>query len=299
MKKFLIGLLTIIMTFAIITLGVVLNLKSTIVDTIGKNVKEEVTNSLVDTISKETGTNNKKLKKDIADFINENPEIEKITSIVIDKTIDVLSEETKKIKLNIADEIDTILDETEDILQKYDVTLTKEARKEITKIAESGELNDILNDALNELESEETNEFRVIADILKFVNNDLKTITIGIIIISLILIIILKKSIYKWLSYAGTSLILTGLTLGFICPFLINLLNKAISEEITISIDAIKTFGYISLIVGIIFIIINKILSHTLTNKTPKEVNNEPVEKTKPENNNEEKEEEPKNTKKD
>lgn len=278
MKKFLIGLLTIILTFALITLGITINLKNTIVDTLSNTVKEEVTTSLVDSISKETGTNDKKLKNDITEFINNNPEIEQITTTVIDKTIDVLAGETKSIKIDIADEVATILDESEKILAKYDVTLTKEDRNEIIRIAESGELNDILNEALAEIDSESSNEFTLIADIYKFINNDLKLILIGIISISIILIALLKKSIYSWMPYVGTALTLTGIILGFLCPFLINLLNDAIKEEdITISASPIQTFGIICLVVGIIMIILNKVITYIQKNKStkkePEEVN--------------------------
>lgn len=278
MKKFLIGLLTIILTFALITLGITINLKNTIVDTLSNTVKEEVTTSLVDSISKETGTNDKKLKNDITEFINNNPEIEQITTTVIDKTIDVLAGETKSIKIDIADEVATILDESEKILAKYDVTLTKEDRNEIIRIAESGELNDILNEALAEIDSESSNEFTLIADIYKFINNDLKLILIGIISISIILIALLKKSIYSWLPHVGTALTLTGIILGFLCPFLINLLNDAIKEEdITISASPIQTFGIICLVVGIIMIILNKVITYIQKNKStkkePEEVN--------------------------
>ena len=65
MKKFLISILTLIITLALIVLGLTFNLKSMIIDTTDIILKKEITNQITDYLADNTDYNKEDIKKSI------------------------------------------------------------------------------------------------------------------------------------------------------------------------------------------------------------------------------------------
>ena len=99
----------------------------------------------------------------------------------------------------------------------------------------------------------------------------MKTKFISLIIISLILLILLKKSAYKFSINLGIAGVLSGIFITFILPIITNMISneltsKLIGESALININKLINYGYLCFIFASIFIIIyfigNKIVSY-------------------------------------
>lgn len=116
MKKFLAGILTIIIIFAFLALGVSFSIENTIVDTIDVYVKEEATNEIVDFVSQNANINKEELKKEINKVFEQNPAIKNTIDGYLDKIVSTITSD-ELIEIDIAQELDSLLDATEPILK--------------------------------------------------------------------------------------------------------------------------------------------------------------------------------------
>lgn len=268
MKKLLIGILTLFITIAIMLLGFSMNIKTFVVDTVDAIVKKEVTDDISDYIGKMTGQEPQEVKKGIDKVLNENNTIKKIADDYFDKVIDVMMGKDAP-NINIAKDLEEVINSNEKVLKEYGIILSESAKKELLDYVGSEEVNDTFNETLNEFKGSMPSEIKTSVEIFNFIRSTtFKLILIGGIILFLVLIAVLKKSPYKWLINLGESCLVSGIVMGILIPFAIDIIEKEIADKgIVLSSSAFSTYGYISMGIGIGAIILNIVISKIIKNK--------------------------------
>lgn len=267
MKKLLIGILTLLMFIALVCLGLVFNVKSLIVDTIDVALKKEITNEIVDYIGDNTNYNKEEVKKSIDKVLNENESIKKTVNTYMDKFMDIMND--KKVEnIDLSKELESIINDSEPILKEYGITISEKEKQEILEVASNEEINKAFNETITEIKTDMPREAKIVLDIFNFITSTtFKLILIGSIALLLVLIACLKKNYYKWLSNFGGSLILSGIIIGVFIPIAIDTISKELEDGIMISYSSFSTYGYISIGIGIVAIIINIVISKIIKNK--------------------------------
>ena len=259
MRKFLIGILTLLITIALIGLGLTLNLKSMILDTTDIILRKEITNDLAEYIGDNTEYNKEEVKESIDKFLNENELIKNIVGTYMDKFIDAL---------DLSRELENIINESEPILKEYGITIFEEDKNELLSEISGEEINKTFNESVMEFKNEMTSEDKMFLDIFGFITStSFKLMVIGGIIVLLILIALLKKSYYKWLSNFGGALIFSGIVLGILIPLLMDVVIKEIGEDFILSYSSFSTYGYISIGIGVVLIIISIFIPKIINKK--------------------------------
>ena len=248
MKKFLTCILTLWLISLIFLVGLTLNIKSIVLESTDIIIKDEITESLIDLIENEVDVDKEKIKKEINETLKENKNIRNLTETVYDKFLDTINGKTNQTKIDLTKELDSLINEGEIILNKYGITITEESKEEIKTIINSDEMQKFFNETLDEINEEMTEETKI---------------TIFI-IIAIVLIGILKKSYYKWLSNLGISLITTGIIFALLSTLILSIITEEI-PGINPSFG-INTFIITTIIMGIIMIITNIILTKYLKN---------------------------------
>lgn len=256
MKSFLRGLLTIWLTILLIVLVFVLSVKNVLTDTVEVMVKD----TFREEISK-TSEELEMLEIDI-DSINEvienNKRIGEIVNIFYDATIDYLVNNTN-VNIDVREELDNFIDSYREILEEYNIYITEKDKQELVD-GISDVLNDVLEKDLAEFKNSMDAETKQIIDAYVFLTSvTFKLIVIGLIIVTLVLIALLKKSYFKWLSNFGVSSLIGGILL-VILEFIIttSLLEQ---ENIKISLDSLSIGGYVLIGLGILSIVLNIVFS--------------------------------------
>lgn len=260
MKKLLIGISTLLMFIALVCLGLVFNVKCLIVDTVDVVLKKEITNEIVDYIGDNTNYNKDEVKKSIDKVLSENESIKKTVDTYMDKFMDIMND--KKVEnIDLSKELESIINDSEPILKEYGITISEKDKQEILEAASSEEINKAFNETITEFKIDMSGEAKMALDIFNFVTSTtFKLILIGSIALLLALIALLKKSYYKWLSNFGGSLILSGIVVGILLPLAIDVIMKEVGDNYIISTGSFRTYGYISITVGIVAIIINNVI---------------------------------------
>lgn len=266
MKGFLRALLTIWMTLLLITFGLVLSLKGILIDTADTIIKKEISNKVVDEIKNYKSEEiPEEVINQVKDTIDNNKEIKKLMDTYYDKVIDILVNESNE-KIDVSNDLNTIIDEGEKILNDNGITITKEEKDQLLSMVSTDEVNNMVNDTIIEVKENLTGETKVVLDTYKFLmGNTFKIILITLLVVALLLIALLKKSFYKWLSNLGGTSIASGIIVGILMPYFVDLLVGMIdNDSLVISTNSLNTYGYIMIVFGILLIILNVVISKIL-----------------------------------
>lgn len=267
MKRIITGLLTIFLTMFILAFGVSLNLKSTIIDTMDEAIKNEVIKNIIDVAADDIGIDKEKAKTELDKALEKNDDIKNIMSTYYDKFINVILDKEQVGDINISKEIDNLLDVGETILKDQGIELTEEMKSELKSVVSSTEVNKVFNETIEEVKQDLPQEIKTSVKIYDFITStSFRFILIGLILLAIVLIALLKKSIYKWLSNVSTACIINGIMLGIAMPSLVDWIIRelATEENIVIATGAFERFGIITLAIGVVAIIGNVILTKAL-----------------------------------
>lgn len=275
MKSFLRAILTIWITILLMALGVVFSLKGIIIDTADSLIKKKITNNVIDVIEK---SNNEAIpedvKKKVEDTIENNKEVKKIVNTYFDKMIDILGDKESEIKIDVAAELNELIDDGEKILNDNGITLSEKDKQELLSVVSSVEVNDAVNKSIVEIKENMDGDVKLVLDAYNFLTGPtLKVIIIALIGVALVLIALLSKSLYRWLSNFASAAIISGLGVGVLLPFIVDTLsnNFAKENEVFISVDSLSKYGYILIALGIIAFILKIVISAILKrDKKPK-----------------------------
>lgn len=259
MKAFLRGILTIFVTILLIIFGLVNSMRAILIGTTDKMVKKEIKTNVVKIIEDSVGDDVRddvinKVEKEI----DNNPNVGKLIDNYYDKILDALTSDSASIEIDAVKEIENLLDDSEEILKDYGVVLTEEEKDELLSTVSSSEINTIVNDAISNVKSNMSSDMKNILDVYAFLmSQTFKVILVGLVVVSLILIALLKKSFYGWLSNFGVASIIAGVVVGIVLPLIVSGLVSSIasSENLEFSTSTLNTYGYILIILGIIAII--------------------------------------------
>ena len=281
MKGFLKGLLTTWITILLIVLGIVSSIKGMLINITDEVVKTELKSNIVDIVedfadSKIPSEAIEQLEKEI----ESNPTIKNLMNKYYDKVLDVLSSNKANIQIDVAKELESLIDDSEEILKDYGVTLTKEEKQELLSVISSSELNTIVNNSISEIKDNLSDDVKAAIDTYAFATGIIaKVILVGLIAVALLLISLLNKNFYGWLLNFGIASIIAGTLVGILLPIFINLIVTMLLSEINLVISTmpLTIYGCVLLALGIISIVVEVIISKKVKKKA-KEINIVPEE---------------------
>lgn len=264
MKSFVRGILTIWIVILLIVFGIVSSTKSILIDMTDGIIKTELKTNIVNVIEDYSNENiSEDVIQEIEKEIEKNPNIKKIMNQYYDKILDVFSSKESNIEIDVAHELEKLIDDSEEVLKDYGVTLTEEQKQELLSVVSSSEVNTIVNDSINEIKGSLSSEVTMVIDVYSFVTSiTFKVILVVLIAVALLLISLLHKNFYGWLSNFGiasiiTSIILVGLS--FVVTQIID--NILVESNITISTTPLNIYSYTLIILGIISIIVKMVIA--------------------------------------
>lgn len=266
MKKFLIGLFTILITFSFITLGISLNLEATIVDTFEEFIKEEVTTEIAYEVAKNTNVDKEKVKNELVNIMEKDDILKRAIEEGLDKAVDILN--GKEVStLDFTKDLEMILNNSEEILKDYGITITENEKKEIVNAMDNEKINNEFQGILQEVQANVPRDVEIVVDAFQFFRSTtLKVILISIVFVCLFCIALLKKSYYKWLGNLSEATLITGIFFTFFVSFLFDVFNKALvnSGNFILSTTALSRYGYFLIGIGFAALILNIVLSKTI-----------------------------------
>ena len=270
MKGFLRGILTVFITVLLMIFTLLLSVKGIIIDTADTMMKKELTENIVNTIVDSSSDISDEVIDEVKDTIENNPEIKKMMDKYFDQAIDILSSDDSTGRIDVSKELSGLIDEGEKILNNHGITMTEEQKEELNSIASSDEINNLVNDTIQEVKEDLPSSTRGILKTYKsLTSGSMKVGVIVLIIVSLVLIALLKKSYYKWLSNFGGALLVSGIIIGVVFPLLFNTLLSIVEaeEDLGISVSSLNTNGYILIFLGIVSIVLNMVIPKFITKK--------------------------------
>ena len=277
MKKILCGLLTIIITILLMGYGLSLSFKEIIMDTATQAVSADFTESIVDVIDDTTNESiPEEVKEQIKTTIDDNKEVKKIINDSLDIVLEMLTNNSSDFQIDVTDDLNSIVSSGIEILDDNGVKLSESEKEELYSIVEKEEVNNIINDAAQEIRANLDDDTKLIFEAYNFfTGSTFKIIIISLIVVLLLFVALLKKSVYSWLFNLGIASTLAGLVIGVLLPiFLSSIIDEIVKEGgITLKINSLNTIGYVLIGIGVIAIIINIILK-TLKNKNKPVIDN-------------------------
>ncbi len=269
MKKFLRGLLTIALTFLLIALGIVLSFKTMLINTADQMIKREMTHQFINTMQEQNSEVDEEAIQKIKETIEKNETIQDIMNTYFDQVIEILGSE-KELKINITEDLNTLVDEGEKILKEYGITITPAEKEELLDMVSMEEVNTLLNETLAEAKQNLPEQIKEEIKIYQFVMGPtFKVMLCGVILLDLLFIALLKKSAYKWLSNLGGSSLIVGLFIGFVIPLSIDKLLKTLDNEnlFAFNTEALSNYGYVLIGIGIVAYVLEFTLKKTIEKK--------------------------------
>lgn len=263
MKKFICGLLTVLLIILFSTLIFSFNFKNVVVNTISSMVvKKEIASNINDIIMGIYDTNDVLVLETIEERVNDSKVVDDITEKYFDQFINYVNNDGQVNITNIDSDIERLIDENKDALVEYGIEITDEDKQEIIN---SFDLDDRINDEIEEVmisvKNEMTGEERLVIDIYNVLTSSILQIGIIVgIVVDIILIALIKKSLYKWIFNVGIALICVGVVSAVLMPLVVNIIRGFISVDITIDISGIVTSGYIGLGIGILLIVVYNVI---------------------------------------
>lgn len=269
MKKFLRGLLTIVLTFLLIALGIVLSFKTMLINTADQMIKREMTHQFINTMQEQNSEVDEEAIQKIKETIEKNETIQDIMNTYFDQVIEILGSE-EELKINITEDLNTLVDEGEKILKEYGITITPAEKEELLDMVSMEEVNTLLNETLAEAKQNLPEQIKEEIKIYQFIMGPtFKVMLCGVILLDLLFIALLKKSAYKWLSNLGGSSLIVGLFIGFVIPLSIDKLLKTLDNEnlFAFNTEALANYGYVLIGIGIVAYVLEFTLKKTIEKK--------------------------------
>ena len=263
MKKFICGLLTVLLIILSSTLIFSFNFKKIVVNTISNGiVKKEIIDSIDEVVSNFDEVNYDNVINEIKDNIENSEVIDNVTLDIFDEVMGYLNDGDDISIVNIDDEIEKIIDENSDILQEHGIEITEEDKQEII---DSVIIDDFVNDKIEEeiisVKDNMSSEELFVLTIYDVLTSSVLQVGLMVGILLLIFIIgLIKRSFYKWMINVGIALTCVGIVDVIFMPFVVNLLLSLSNMDIVIDIGGIVTSGYIALGVGIVLIIVYNVI---------------------------------------
>lgn len=282
-KKILTFLLTFILTGLISLLIISFTLKDVILNDIlyesfkttiiGKNYKEG--NIILDDIITEDGviTDN--------DFVNEILESKEIKDMVnryLDKIINTMADENISLdelnEYDIEQDMIKYIKENKEILsQKTGIEITDEMVDKASEKLDERDTKKVIKQTVENTRRNLSPQEKSLLKLYNFITStNLKIILVISIIIDLLLIAVIKKSLFKWIKNLSQSMTIAGTLTILISMALEIIISKILKVQENIKLESMSNLSIIILISGIILYIVYKIIDRLLIKEKKNEV---------------------------
>ncbi len=268
MKKFLIGICTLITMVGLIFLGIVINLEEAVIDTMNHIMEEQVKESMVVYLKDNTTINTEEIEKGV-EGIFASESIENLINQCLSRAFDILINKNTP-AIDVTKEVTQLINDSQSVLKNDGITLTESQKNELLAMAKNENINKTINNAIYNFKESMSPEVQKVIDSYAFIRSKAFIyMLLGIIIISLLIIALLQKSFYRWLGELGGSCIFSGVIIGLLVPFITDFISKNLTSKnmYIISTNSFKTYGYIIIAIGIVLTIVKIIISKTLEKK--------------------------------
>ncbi len=263
MKKILISILTVFVTLSLLVLSIVSNIEASITSSVGSVVQEQLTKNVVKYVTENSNIKKENIETAMKQVLEKTDGVQNIFDSYIDRAIKIVAGESVE-EINVSKEIEAVMNQSEDILKEYGVEIPEEEKEKLFSYIEEQDINKKLNDSIKEIQDLVPNEAKEAIEIYNFLRSStFKMILICSIVACILLIAILKSSYYKWLSNLGTGMIINGIMIGIVLPLLINYASRMLDGSY-LKTESFANYGYITLIIGIICVILNIIITKYL-----------------------------------
>lgn len=268
MKKFLLGILSILLVFLSMALVFSYTINDICINTISSAVvKNEMTSRVIDGIKNNYPDVSNKTLEDIETTISNSDEINKITEKYFNNIINYVSNK-EELKLPSTDkEIENIIDEINNTTDNNKINISDSGKKKIIEYMNNKSLSKVYETTAKNLKENLSDDQVEVANFYNFFKSEnTKIILVLAIIIDILLMMILLKSFYKWMVLTGSSLLVSGGMLLIVVPLVANKISGVITNELigtssSLNLNSINDFGYIMLLVGfalmVLYFVIN------------------------------------------
>ena len=264
MKRFLLVLLSFLISVIILALCVSYGIKSVVVNIISDNIiKGEITSNVIEEIKDTYSNVSYDLLEEIEINTKNSDEVNKITQKYLDGILDSLSGKGEIEVPNTKEELLTIIEDNEKILEENGIDFTNEQKDHITsELVESGVIDEVYKKLSNELKDNMSDDEEKLVSTYVFIqSNTFRMICFSSIFILLLIIALLKRSFYRWSVNLGISLVISGLLIILLLPIMVNGLgdifaSKLMGQDLSININNIVNYGYVCVMLSALFIII-------------------------------------------
>ena len=274
MKKFLIGLITYILINLVFIYGISFSIKGLVLDTVLKeSIIEKIFSDKFNVNNynnnnsggESTEINNIVGNKELIEKILNDKDTKELINKYVDTTIESISSD-KEVDINIEEDIITYIKENKDIVEEVTgEKITDEQIDELSKELNDKSLSNAYKEKINETKSSFSGEQMNVLKSFGFVlSRNFRIILIILIIVNLLLIALIKWSLYKWISNFSYSFGFGGLFLSFvglIFGYFINTVFKVNISYFNPMVNCGIVFIVIGIVSFIIYIVLNKILS--------------------------------------
>lgn len=283
LKSILTSFLTLILTLLISVLIVSITFKDLLIEDIlyegfkstiiNKDYKEK--NTTLDDIITEDGviTDN--------DFVNEileSPEIKELVNKYLDKIITTIADENVSVdelnEFNLNQDMINYIKENKEVLsEKTGIEITDEMIEEASEKIEEIDTKKIVKQTVENVRNNLSSQEKQLLKAYNFItSSSLKIYLIIGIIITMLLIAIIKKSLYKWIRNLSNAMILAGIATLIMSKGLEIIISKMIQVQEIIKLESMSTLSMKVLICGVIVYIIYKLISIFIVKENKNEV---------------------------
>lgn len=283
LKSILTSFLTLILTLLISVLIVSITFKDLLIEDIlyegfkstiiNKDYKEK--NLTLNDIINEDGviTDN--------DFVNEileSPEIKELVNKYLDKIITTIADENVSVdelnEFNLNQDMINYIKENKEVLsEKTGIEITDEMIEEASEKIEEIDTKKIVKQTVENVRNNLSPQEKQLLKAYNFItSSSLKIYLIIGIIITLLLIAIIKKSLYKWIRNLSNAMILAGTATLIISKGFEIIISKMIQVQEIIKLESMSTLSMKVLICGVIVYIIYKLISIFIVKENKNEV---------------------------
>lgn len=264
MKRFLLVLLSFLISVIILALCVSYGIKSVVVNIISDNIiKGEITSNVIEEIKDTYSNVSYDLLEEIEINTKNSDEVNKITQKYLDGILDSLSGKGEIEVPNTKEELLTIIEDNEKILEENGIDFTDEQKDHITsELVESGVIDEVYKKLSDELKDNMSDDEEKLVSTYVFIqSNTFRMLCFSSIFILLLIIALLKRSFYRWSVNLGISLVISGLLIILLLPIMVNGLgdifaSKLMDQDLSININNIVNYGYVCVMLSALFIII-------------------------------------------
>lgn len=264
MKKIISFTLTFLISIIIFLLCLSYGIKDACINTISSSlVKTEVTSKIILSVKKNYNNVSYEILEEIENNIGNNPSINSITTKYFDEIINSVTMDSEINVPDTKEELLSLIDENEYVLKKYNIEFTKEEKeKVIDEIINKNQVNEVYEKVVKIINKNLSKEQKLAANLYKtIISKEFRYICFSLIILFAILIIIIKRNIYKVSVNLAISEFISGISITCFIPLLVNTISnkfttKLVGESININITKLTNLGYLSFALAALFLII-------------------------------------------